>query len=45
MYYNNDDKYEGDWKNNKKEEKELYIIIMLINMKVILKMIIEKEKE
>ena len=44
MYFNNGNRYEGDWIDNKREEKEYFIGIMAIDMKVIGKMIKEKEQ-
>ena len=61
MYWNNGDRYEGDWINDlpegkgiyfwkdggemvKKKEKELFIGMMAIDMKVIGEIIIEREK-
>ena len=43
-YYNNGDRYEGDFRI-KEKEKEYVIFIMVIDMKVIGEMIILKEKE
>ena len=39
MYYNYGNIYEGDWKNGKIEGKGIYILMMVLGMKVILKMI------
>ena len=41
MYWNNGDRYEGDWKNEERKGKEIFIGIMVIDMKVIGKMIIK----
>ena len=41
MYWNNGDRYEGDWKNDERKGKEIFIGIMVIDMKVIGKMIIK----
>ena len=48
FYFNNGDRYEGDFKNDTFEGKGIYyyiIIIMVIDMKAIIKMIKGKEKE
>ena len=45
MYWDNGDRYEGEWKNEKKMEKELIIIAMVKDMKVIGSMVKGKEKE
>ena len=45
IHYNNDDRYEGDVINIKKEGKGYIILIMVIDMKSILKIIKKKEKE
>ena len=43
--YRNGDEYEGKWKNNKYEGKGIFYYNDGIDMKVILKMVKEKEKE
>ena len=43
MYWNNGDRYEGDWKNDERKGKEIFIGIMVIDMKIIGKMIIKME--
>ena len=45
IHYNNGDRYEGDVINTKKKEKGYIILIMVKDMKAILKMIKKKEKE
>ena len=44
-YWNNGDRYDGEWKNGLYEGREFFIIIMVIDMKVNLNTIKEKEEE
>ena len=45
IYYENGDRYEGDFKSDKREGKGIYFGLMGIGMKGNLKKIKEKEKE
>ena len=49
MYFNDGERYESDWKNDERKGKEIFIGIMVIDMKVIgkmiIKMIIKMEQE